>query len=149
MRFPRNARIFRGQLDAAPFASVFFLIAAFLLLSARLLFTPGVHIALPEVEADQPGTDDIPLVVGIDAAGRIYFENQITSETRLLARLRSVVASSRQPLTLVIQADRDGRLEVPMRLMAAARELGLKKVVFPTHRAGGTGSPGTTNAPAR
>ena len=27
MKFPRNARIFRGQLDAAPFAAVLFLLA--------------------------------------------------------------------------------------------------------------------------
>jgi hypothetical protein len=41
MKFPRNARIFRGQLDAAPFAIVFSCLLLFLLLSS-LLYTPGV-----------------------------------------------------------------------------------------------------------
>jgi len=34
MKFPRNARIFRGQLDAAPFAIVFFLLVLFLMLAS-------------------------------------------------------------------------------------------------------------------
>lgn len=40
MRFARNARIFRGQLDAAPFAAVFFLLVIFMMLGS-LVYTPG------------------------------------------------------------------------------------------------------------
>jgi len=36
MKFPRNARIFRGQLDAAPFAAVFFLLVLLLMLGTRV-----------------------------------------------------------------------------------------------------------------
>ena len=46
MKFPRNARIFRGQLDAAPYAIVFSCLLLFLLLSS-LVYTPGVSIRLP------------------------------------------------------------------------------------------------------
>jgi len=54
MKFPRNARIFRGQLDASPFVGVLFLVAIFLLLNSSLVFVPGVAIKLPEA-ADLPG----------------------------------------------------------------------------------------------
>ena len=47
MKFPRNARIFRGQLDAAPFASVFFLLVIFVMLGS-VLQTPGVRVDLPQ-----------------------------------------------------------------------------------------------------
>jgi hypothetical protein len=40
MKFPRNARIFRGQLDAAPFAAVLFLLVIFLMLGS-LVYTTG------------------------------------------------------------------------------------------------------------
>ena len=46
MKFPRNARISRGHLDAAPFAGVLFCLLIFLLL-ASLVYTPGVLINLP------------------------------------------------------------------------------------------------------
>ena len=43
MKFPRNARIFRGQLDAAPFAAVFFLLVIFMMLGS-LVYTPGARL---------------------------------------------------------------------------------------------------------
>jgi biopolymer transport protein ExbD len=46
MKFPRNVRIFRGQLDAAPFACVFFLLLIFIIMGT-LVYTPGVRIKLP------------------------------------------------------------------------------------------------------
>lgn len=46
MRFPRNAKIFRGQMDAAPAAGVFFLLLAFLALQSRMAFTPGLRLDL-------------------------------------------------------------------------------------------------------
>ena len=45
MRFPRQARIFRGHLDPAPIAAVVFLLVIFMQLSS-LLYTPGVLIQL-------------------------------------------------------------------------------------------------------
>ena len=55
MKFPRNARIFRGQLDAAPFAALFFLLVIFLMVSS-LIYTPGVRLELP-VADNSAGTD--------------------------------------------------------------------------------------------
>ena len=54
MKFPRNAKIFRGQFDVAPYAGVCFLILIFLALNTSLVFTPGVPIELPEGR-DLPG----------------------------------------------------------------------------------------------
>ena len=65
MRFPHNTKIFRGQLDAAPFVGVFFLLVIFLLFNSGLVFTPGVPIRLPEADglpaADNATADtDLP-----------------------------------------------------------------------------------------
>jgi biopolymer transport protein ExbD len=45
MRFPRQAKIFRGQLDPAPVAAVVFLLVIFIQLGS-LLYTPGVLVHL-------------------------------------------------------------------------------------------------------
>ncbi len=47
MRLPRNAKIFRGQLDAAPFAGVTFLLLLYLVFQSKLVFMPGVRIEMP------------------------------------------------------------------------------------------------------
>ena len=74
MKFPRSARIFRGHLDFAPFASVFFLLLLFALLGT-FIYTPGVQVELPRAD-DLAGTDRPTIAVAVDAAGRFYFENQ-------------------------------------------------------------------------
>src|SRR3954466_1890630 len=103
MKFPRNARIFRGQLDVAPFAIVFLLLVMFLMLSS-LIYTPGVHLQLP-VGSDLPGTDKPPLSVALDKDGRLYFENQRIEENDLKMRLNRVATNSPEPLVVLVHAD--------------------------------------------
>lgn len=127
MKFPRNARIFRGQLDAAPFAIVFFLLVLFLLL-ATLVYTPGVRLPLELPRADGlAGTDKPSISVAIDAAGRLYFENQPIEETELKARLRKAVKSSSEPLALIIEADKKVSWDRMLRLAVLARDAGISE----------------------
>ena len=53
MKFPRNARILRSQLDAAPFAAVFFLLVMFMMLGS-LIYTPGARLEL-QLPGSLPG----------------------------------------------------------------------------------------------
>ena len=50
MRYPRNAKIFRGQIDAAPFAGLFFLLVLMLFIFSTHVFVPGVRVAVAERE---------------------------------------------------------------------------------------------------
>lgn len=131
MRFPHNAKIYRGQLDAAPFVGVFFLLIIFLLLNSSLIFTPGVPIQLPE-GANLPGADKTTAVVAVDKDGHFYFENQLCDEARLKERLQAAVQRSPEPVTLVVQADRNARVEVFMRLGLLARSLGIRDMLQAT-----------------
>jgi biopolymer transport protein ExbD len=125
MKFPRNARIFRGQLDAAPFAIVFFLLVIFVMLGS-LLYTPGVHLKLP-VADNLPGLNSPSVAVAIDSSGRFFFENQLVEESELRTRLRNVVKTSREPLTLVVQADENVSYKMLMRLTLVARDAGINE----------------------
>jgi biopolymer transport protein ExbD len=130
MKFPRNARIFRGRLDAAPLASVFFLLAIFLLL-AGLIYTPGVRLQLPLAE-DLPGFDRPTVPVAVDSAGRLYFENQLIDEAQLRVRLRQAVTNSPGPLALMVQADKAVTYEQLVRLSLLAREAGIQEALLAT-----------------
>jgi biopolymer transport protein ExbD len=130
MKFPRNARIFRGQLDAAPFAAVLFLLVMFLLLGS-LVYTPGVHLELP-IADNLPGTDKPSVAVAIDASGRLYFENQAIEESRLRGRLNVLVQQSPEPPTLIVQADRAVTTEMLVRLSMLARDVGITNGLLAT-----------------
>jgi biopolymer transport protein ExbD len=137
MKFPRNARIFRGQLDAAPFAIVFSCLLLFLLLSS-LLYTPGVSISLP-VASGLAGTDKPTVAVAMDRNGRLYFDYKNIDEAELRGRLKQAVAKSPEPLTLLLQADKAVTLDQLDRLSAVAADAGIFEILQATLPASAAG----------
>ena len=129
MKFPRNARIFRGQLDASPFVGVLFLVVLFLLLNSSLVFIPGVPISLPEA-VDLPGVAGATLTVAVDKNGTFYFRNQVIPENRLQQELRRAAQATGQPLTLVLLADKNVPFDTIFHLARLAHGAGLKDVWF-------------------
>ena len=131
MRFPRNKQIFRGQLDVAAFAGVLFIMLIFVLLRSQIVFTPGVPILLPEA-AEMPGVIGQTRVVAVDAGGQFYFDNQITHERLLRQRLTEEVKASRDPITLIIQADESVSSKRIKDLLVLARQAGVRDAAWAT-----------------
>ena len=223
MRFPRNAKIFRGQLDAAPLAGVFFLLLIFLLL-ASLIYTPGtpiqfssnasfdgarklmtvsrtgrvvfenqtyrtnsldllrdnlkklslqttvvisgpdapreiistlrdmarvlglsvessgIAIELPSAH-NSIGTDGPTVVVSINLTGQFFFENQLIAKPQLQARLTTLAKQSREPLTLMILADKDVQNGVIQSLTQLANQAGIHKGILGSRPVAGKARP--------
>ena len=132
MKLPRNARILRGQLDAAPYASVFFLLLNFIVM-ASLVYTPGVQVPLTLPVADGlPGTDRPIVSVAVEKNGQLYFQNQRVTENEFTNRLFQLTQKSSAVPTLVVQADKDVRLETLIRLRMLARAVGVQEIVEAT-----------------
>jgi biopolymer transport protein ExbD len=129
MKFPRNARIFRGQLDVAPFAIVFLLLVLFMMLSS-LVYTPGVHLQLP-VANDLPGTETPSLSVALDKDGRLYFQNQWIEENDLKSRLRGFKTNS-DPLVVLVHADEKVDLKTLLHLELLLRDAGISQARLAT-----------------
>jgi biopolymer transport protein ExbD len=70
MRYSRNIKIFRGGVDAAPFASLFFLVVLFVMLFYSHVFFPGVPIKLVE---EEPPPEMPARTVKVHASGTIQF----------------------------------------------------------------------------
>jgi biopolymer transport protein ExbD len=133
MRLPRNLKIFRGQLDAAPFAGVSFLILLFLVLQSKLVFTPGIPIDLPETGAELPGTPNPTVIVAVDRSGQIYFDSQaVITIGDLRAKLLALVLKSKEPVTLEVQADKAATLEMTAPVLALATEIGIRQALLVT-----------------
>ena len=130
MKFPRHARILRGQLDAAPMASVLILLVIFVMLCS-LVYTPGVHVKLP-VANELPGTDQRTVSVALDVNNRLYFTNGLITEADLKLRLREAVTNSPEPLTLVVQADEAVTHGNLIRLELLARDAGISNALLAT-----------------
>ena len=132
MKFPRNARLLRSQLDVAPFASVFFLLVIFMMLGS-LIYTPGARVALQLPRANGlAGTDKPTVSVAIDADGRLYYQNQWIEEKALHGRLEEVARKSSEPLTLVVYADKSVSYDRWLRLTLLARDAGIPETLLAT-----------------
>jgi biopolymer transport protein ExbD len=119
----------RGQLDAAPFVMVFFLVLIFVLLGNQV-YTPGVQVRLP-VTDNLPGSDNPSVSVAVDPQGRFYFENQLMSENELSQQLRGLVAST-PDLILIVHADRDVSYDTLVQLTQLARKAGIQEALLAT-----------------
>ena len=132
MKFPRNTRLLRSPFDVAPFAAVLFLLVIFLMLGA-LLPVQGLHVELqPPTASDLPGTDKPSVAVAIDSSGRFYFANKIIAENELSDDLAAAEKNSREPLKLVIHADKSVTYEQLVRLTMVARDAGIRDVLLAT-----------------
>lgn len=148
MRFPRQARIFRGQFDVAPYIGVLFLIVLFILLNSSLVFRTGVKIELP-VSDELPGPEHPSLVVAIDHNGQVYFEHQIIQERLLQARLNVAVRHAHTPMTLVLEADGRVNQNQILRITEMARAAGIKEIWLATRPRGfEAATPAPVAAPA-
>ncbi len=143
MKFPRNAKILRSPFEMAPFAAVFFCLVLLLMLGA-LLPVQGLRTQLtPPSGADLPGVAGPTVGVAVDASGRFYFANQIvTDEMQLSNDLRQAMAGAREPLTLVVHADKTVTWDQLLHLTLLARAAGITNALLAT-------LPGAAGASAR
>lgn len=131
MKFPRNARIFRGHLEIAPFASVFFLLVIFISLSS-LMYTPGVKIQLPTAD-NLPGIDKPSVSVAIDGNGRLYYANRSIVEADLKNELKNELRKTAgKPLVLIVHADQQVTYKMLLGLTLLAREVGISEALLAT-----------------
>ena len=119
MRFPRNAKIFRGQIDVAALASVFFLLLLFLIAST-LLYVPGVPIQINAAAQ----SDATRKLIRISRQGEIIFENR-TYTLGKTEELKAHMQSVAQLRTLVLRADTAAPRELVLVLRDIAKELRL------------------------
>lgn len=222
MRYSRNIKIFRGGVDAAPFASLFFLLLLFVILFYSHVFFPGVPIKLadeeppPEIESrtvkvsssgtihflgssydfadfkselqsrSQKGTlphrvvfetdpsanrktvtqvenllksagialklpgsrleladyagftgaHNPVVVVGINLNGQLFFQHQLVTERTLEERLASAVTLAKEPVTLLLQADKNVPAERITRLAQIALRAQITDLRIATKPAG-------------
>ena len=119
MKFPRNTRIFRGQLDMAPVACLFFATALMLFLHSQMVFVPGVRLDLhPMKETNRPS-------LFIDSEDLFHFAGSTMGQSSFLKRLRGEAEKSRAPSSIVFQVDPSASTNAVNAVRTLAAELSI------------------------
>ncbi|MBB5392440.1 MULTISPECIES: biopolymer transporter ExbD [unclassified Herbaspirillum] len=119
-----------ADINVTPMVDVMLVLLVIFIISAPL-FTHALKLDLPTAQSAPAPEKPETVTVGIDAAGKLYWNDQPVSAQELDTRLAT--ASARQPQPeLQLRADKSTRYETIAEVMSAAQGAGLTKLGFVT-----------------
>jgi biopolymer transport protein ExbD len=125
------------DLNITPLIDVVFLLLIFFMVSTTFQRESEITIELPEASGEVAEKEKKVIEVSIDNEGR-YFVNQrrlIDSEIKTLKKAISVTRGEAKEPKLIISADKMTPHQSVIKVMDAARQLGLVHLTFATKQA--------------
>lgn len=120
-----------ARIEIIPLIDImFFLLAAFMLVSLSMTHLQRVPVNLPEASTGIAETKTPPVQIAIDANGVITWEAMVVTPSEITARLKSIKADAET--RVLIAADADARHKQVLAVLNAVREAGVEKVSFET-----------------
>jgi biopolymer transport protein ExbD len=131
---PRNRDIF--EINVIPLIDVMFMLVIFFVVSTTFEKYSKININLPKASEERPETELEKVDIAVDARGNVFVGGLALVNTQVMTireALRDAVHDLRDP-TVVISADAEATHQSVVRVMDAARQIGLVKVTFVTER---------------
>ena len=118
----------KARLEIIPLIDImFFLLAAFMLVSLTMINMKGIDVNLPTATSAQPNNKPDFTMVSIDALMDIYFEKEKVAKEDVLPRFQKLYEANHD-LRIFIRADKDATYETVVFVLDKARTAGIQKV---------------------
>lgn len=118
-----------ARIEIVPLIDImFFLLAAFMLVSLSMTQLHRVPIALPEASTGIADSKTPPFQIAIDANGVTTWDSKIVTLSEITARLQTEAVS--EETRVLIAADEEARHKQVLGVLNAVREAGVEKVSF-------------------
>lgn len=120
-----------ARIEVVPLIDImFFLLAAFMLVSLSMTHMKRVPINLPAASTGVAETKSPPYQIAIDANGVTTWEGAIVTLSEITARLKAAAAT--EDSRVLIAADENARHKQVLGVLNAVRDAGVEKVSFET-----------------
>lgn len=120
-----------ARIEVIPLIDImFFLLAAFMLVSLSMTHLQRVPINLPAASTGIPDSKSPPFQIAIDANGVTTWEGKIVTLSEITARLKRAPGTG--DARVLIAADAEARHKQVLGVLNAVREAGVEKVSFET-----------------
>ena len=120
-----------ARIEVIPLIDImFFLLAAFMLVSLSMTQKKRVPVNLPEASTGLADSKEPPYQIAIDAHGVVTWEGMIVTLSEITDRLRATGADAES--RVLISADEDSRHKQVLGVLNSVREAGVEKVSFET-----------------
>ena len=121
-----------ARIEIIPLIDImFFLLAAFMLVSLSMTKLHRVPIQLPEASTGVADAKSPPLQIAVDANGVTTWDGKIVTLSEITARLKAGAGEAR----VLIAADAEARHKQVLGVLNAVREAGIEQVSFESRTA--------------
>ena len=110
-----------SEINVTPFVDVMLVLLIIFMVTAPLM-TAGIKVTLPKTQVERTALPKEPIVVSLDAGGRVYLKTEALADDEILPRLQALAAITPDRVVLVRgdQALAYGRLVQVMDLVSRA-----------------------------
>ena len=123
-----------ARIEIIPLIDImFFLLAAFMLVSLSMTHVRRVPINLPTASSAQEETTTPPIQIAIDAEGVTTWDSKVGTLSEITTRLKSAVAAGET--RVMISADAETRHRQVVGVLDAVKAAGVEKVGIETREA--------------
>jgi biopolymer transport protein TolR len=117
-----------SEINVTPFVDVMLVLLIVFMVTAPLL-TVGVPVDLPETNAEPITTPEEPLVVSIDAEGRVWLQETEVGAEQLVARLNAITGANPET-RIYVRGDRSIQYGIVMQIMGLINQAGYRRVAL-------------------
>ena len=135
-------RVYRpmSEINVTPMVDVMLVLLVIFMVTAPLL-TVGVPVDLPQTKAQTLNKPDEPLVISVNASGKVYIQETEIALDELVAKLQAITAAKRDT-RIYVRGDRNINYGRVMRVMGMISAAGFSKVALIAEMNEGDGSGG-------
>jgi biopolymer transport protein TolR len=116
------------EINVAPFVDVMLVLVVIFMIAAPLL-TVGVPVDLPKAVVNPLNEEKEPLIITLDAEGRVYLQESEVEQDVLIPRLVAV-SNANPDLRVFVRGDRTINYGRVMEIMGMVSEAGFSKVAL-------------------
>ncbi len=124
----RNSRRLVSDINVTPFVDVMLVLLVIFMVTAPLL-TASVDVDLPKTEAAQSKGQDEPLIVSVNAAGKIFLQDTEMDAETLIARLKAIT-ENKSDQRVFVRGDKTLQYGRVMEVMGTISAAGFSKVAL-------------------
>ena len=117
-----------SEINVTPLVDVMLVLLIIFMVTAPLM-TSGVSVDLPKTDAKPLNTDSQPLTVTVDAAGKIFLQDQQIELADLVAKLQAI-AQNNPERRIFVRGDKDLAYGRIMQVMGTITQGGFTKVAL-------------------
>ncbi len=115
-----------SEIDMTPMLDIVFIMLIFFIVTASFVKEAGVRVTNPGAITATPRAD-ANVFIAVTKTGDVYIDNKKVEIERLKVEIQRVKAESPEG-SIVIQADRDSKAGIVMKVLDAAKTAGVKAV---------------------